>query len=104
MPLKLLAMNCKNCGATLSFAQTTTILSCEKCGSQFVVNEPSPTSIKPQSRTPRRFSLSIDEVVLQRDKLLREIAFLEAQFVETGHPSIPKKIENARNKLKKLGS
>ena len=37
-----------------------------------------------------------------RDQLMAEIKFLTEQYRDTGHPSIPVKLSNARLKLEKL--
>ena len=102
MSIRFISITCKNCGAQLSIAQNQPLLNCDKCGSKFIVENSQDVKTQPQKIVRSKTIKYNGNDISSREKLLKEIQFLKDQYKETGHPSIPKKIENILNKLKKL--
>ena len=99
-------LNCKNCGASLPFGNTSTVVVCCRCGSQFLLGQISDEVHDVGSMltlidfvTKSQANLFVEK---QKEDLVKKIAFLEEQYKETSHPSILIKIQKTKSKLNNL--
>lgn len=90
-------LKCGNCGAPVLGEPTTGPIKCTHCGSVFLL-------VTKEQNITRQGSLSalLIKSVDTKSKLLKELQFLENQFNETQHESIPIKIENIKKRLLEL--
>ncbi len=99
---KLKIMKCPNCTAPINAELDTKFISCKSCGSNIYFEIDSATVEKHLEDTCNsgQYTENIQHKYIQN--LLNQIEFLECEYKETMHPSIPKKIEIIKNKLKKF--
>jgi len=95
-------LKCKNCGAPLISYDGNSIIICKSCGSNYAAKAKFELQTDDNTSIDDHLTLikkSIDE---KYQKLIIELQFLEEQFIETAHPSIPLKIKNIKNKINQL--
>jgi len=91
----VIALTCPGCGSNSIGVSGV----CEYCNTRIILAEAvALPSAHLFTRHSRAATLHQEEI----SDLQNELHFLEAQLIETGHPSLPIKIEAAKKKLNKL--